>query len=163
MANPIPSYPKVLNLGAPYTHNALVGDVIIQEKVDGSQLRWGFDDKGEFHIGSKGREIHSDNQEGMFALAFTYLSKHPILARKWANTWFFGEYLCKPKHNCLAYDHTPLNNIVLFDCMYYQESGGLKAISWMTAEELRVSAKDWGVDLIPELWRGWSLRTISKS
>jgi hypothetical protein len=105
MGSPIATYSKVLNLGAPYTHNALVGKVIIQEKVDGSQLRWGFDDNGEFHIGSKGREIHSVGQEGMFNIAFDYLSEKVKSTREnWSamlrNIWFFGEYLQKPKHNC---------------------------------------------------------------
>lgn len=143
----IPKYPKVLNLGAPYTQNALVGDVVIQEKIDGSQLRWGYDDKGEIHVGSKGREIHSSNQDGMFALAFDYLTKRcNIKSENRKNVWFYGEYLQKPKHNCLKYDSVPKNNIVLFDCLFHGE--------WLGRDSLGRFAQMWGIDLIPELWCG---------
>jgi len=146
MADSIPRYSKILNLGAPYTQNALVGDVIIQEKIDGSQLRWGFDKEGEFHVGSKGREIYSDNQEGVFALAFKHLHKLQVESENRKNTWFYGEYLQKPKHNCLKYDKVPLNNIVLFDCRFHDE--------WMDRDSLGRMAACWDIDLIPEVFTG---------
>jgi len=34
-------YPKVLTLGSYMTDRALVGKVVVQEKVDGSQFRFG--------------------------------------------------------------------------------------------------------------------------
>lgn len=152
MNEKFPHYDKVLSLGAPYTHNALVGKVIIQEKVDGSQFRWGWDNEGAFHIGSKGQELHSADQAPMFMHGFTYLmGKKDKIEGRPRNMWFFGEYLAKPKHNVLHYCRVPNNNIVLFDAYTVLDEGG---ICWLTREELGVWAKDWDVDLIPELFRG---------
>ena len=155
MANSLPSYSKVLNLGAPYTQNALVGDVIIQEKIDGSQLRWGFDKEGEFHVGSKGREIYSDNQEGMFAPAFKYLTEHFYASESSVtNCWYYGEYLQKPKHNCLKYERVPQNNIVLFDARLNDK--------WADRKTLADLSVFWSIDLIPEVFTGNVLDECAK-
>ena len=36
----IPSYPKVLAIGTRGTERLLEGEVLVQEKIDGSMLRW---------------------------------------------------------------------------------------------------------------------------
>ena len=60
----IPHYTKVLTLGSSYTENALVGDVIIQEKVDGSQFRFGINEDGELLFASKGANLVPYFNEG---------------------------------------------------------------------------------------------------
>lgn len=138
-------YPKVITLGATYTENALIGEVILQEKIDGSQLRWGWDIDGDFHVCSKNQEVHIE-APGMFKEGIEHLEKvwgvshglgsigeYPI---------FFGEYLQRPKHNTLKYERIPKNHIVLFDALVNGK--------WQSREELGIWAKFWGIDLIPE-------------
>lgn len=42
----VPSYTKVLTLGASYTEEALTGHVVLQGKVDGSQFGFGLNEDG---------------------------------------------------------------------------------------------------------------------
>ena len=106
------SYPKVLQLGHRYLNNLLIGDYIVEEKIDGSQISFGVYD-GELHIRSKGAQLYADNPEGMFKEGIEYISS---IKDKLTSGWTYrGEYLRKPKHNALAYDRIPQNHIVIFD------------------------------------------------
>ena len=69
----IPSYSKILTLGSAYTENALVGEVIIQEKVDGSQFKFGINEDGELVISSKRCLIGHPDENKMFKLGVEYL------------------------------------------------------------------------------------------
>jgi len=138
----LPKYPKVLTLGATYTENALVGEVILQEKVDGSQLRFGWDDEEKFRVFSKNQEIHKE-AAGMFEAGVKSVMNKDGLYK---NTTLFGEYLQKPKHNTLKYEKTPTNHIVIFD--------GLDDTGWMTRDTLQGWAEYFNVDLIPEFYVG---------
>lgn len=139
----VPRYPKVLVLGSTYTENALVGEVILQEKIDGSQLRWGWDEDGQFHVASRNKEIIQDNA-GMFKEGVKTLLSNQRKTSK--NSYFFGEYLQRPKHNTLKYDATPKNHIVLFDATVDGQ--------WLTRKELAEWAYFWDIDLIPEFYVG---------
>jgi len=152
--NKIPSYTKIITLGSSRTENALKGDVIIQEKVDGSQFKWGVNERGELLFASKGTKlipvIEEDNIlniKKLFIPAVKYLLsiKDDIISMG-KDVYFYGETLCKPKHNVLKYDRTPKNNIVLFDALC---NGG-----WMPRKGLEKVANNLGIDLIPELYKG---------
>lgn len=106
------SYPKVYNLGHAELDNLFQGDIIIQEKVDGSQFSFGLID-GELRFRSKGQEIYLGAVPAMFASAV-----NSVVARKDLLTpgyTYRGEVLSKPKHNALAYDRVPEGNVILFD------------------------------------------------
>lgn len=139
----LPSYPKVLNLGSTYTENALIGEVILQEKIDGSQFRWGWNADGDFHVCSKNQEVHAE-APGMFKEGIEHLMKFYKLWKPKVvkGNFFFGEYLQKPKHNTLKYGQTPRNHIVLFDVI---DNG-----KWQSRTELEGWAKFWDIDPIPE-------------
>lgn len=104
------SYPKVYNLGHPKIEKLFHNPVVVQEKVDGSQISFGLLDN-ELVIRSKGAEIFPDNPEKMFGLAVEViktLTPHP--------GWVYrAEYLQKPKHNVLAYARVPQNHLMLYD------------------------------------------------
>ena len=150
----IPHYTKVLTLGSSYTENALVGDVIIQEKVDGSQFRFGINEDGELLFASKGANLvpyfnegEMTNVQKMFVPAVKYLLSIQDKFKEFKpDTYFFGETLEKPKHNVLKYEKVPTNHIVLFDVL---EQG-----KWVTAGRLNGIAIWLGIDTIPELYRG---------
>ena len=137
----LPSYPKVLTLGSTYTENALIGEVILQEKIDGSQFRWGWNADGSFHVCSKNQKVHVE-APGMFKEGVEHLLKLENAMVGCPNTVFFGEYLQKPKHNTLKYEKTPINHIVLFDAM----ANG----KWLTRKALQQWVIPWDIDLIPE-------------
>ena len=145
----LPHYTKIITLGSSYTENALVGEVTLQEKIDGSQFRWGLNEDKELIIGSKGTIIRHPDENKMFKEGVEYLlSIEDKLKNDYlADTYFFGEYLQKPKHNVLKYERIPKNHIVLFDVLM----GG----KWIRErKELEEIAKNLDIDIIPELYKG---------
>ena len=115
------SYPSVFALGHRAVADILDGPVVVQEKIDGSQVSFGVID-GELKMRSKGADIYVDAPEGMFKRAVEavrFLEQKKGLQPGYT---YRGEYLQKPKHNALAYDRTPHNNIILFDINYGAEA-----------------------------------------
>jgi hypothetical protein len=121
------SYPSIFNLGHKAISDLLTVDVNVEEKVDGSQFSFGkvpaspVDAVYETHEGidyalkirSKGCVMHIDAPEKMFSRAAEVVRNlGPELRVGWT---YRGEYLAKAKHNSLAYDRAPTNNIILYD------------------------------------------------
>lgn len=143
----VPSYTKILTLGAAYTEKAFEGDVIVQEKLDGSQFRFGINEDGELVMASKSVAFGDFRQpDQMFADACLYLQNIDL---SWVepDTYFYCEYLRTPRHNTLKYSRVPKNNIALFDALI-----GGKFIE--SREELEGLASKLGIETIPELYRG---------
>lgn len=140
----INSYPKVWALG----HEALDGDifdgdVVIQEKIDGSQFSFGIID-GELVCRSKNVEIDLDNP-GMFASAVnTVQDILPLLVKGYI---YRAEFLSKPKHNTLAYDQIPVGHIIGYDV----EIGPSKFLRPSDAAELFSLP---GLQFVPTYYQG---------
>jgi len=146
----IPSYGKIFHLGSPRTENALIGEVIVQEKVDGSQFSFGLNEDKELVFRSKGAIIYPDSAPKLFRPAIEYLLsiEKKIKETFPADTYFRSETLWKPKHNSLAYDRHPRNHIVLFDVQL-----GIGEL--VTDRMILVQIADvLDIDVIPELYRG---------
>ena len=145
MATEVPSYTKILTLGATGTERALIGEVSIQEKVDGSQFRFGLNEDGELTMASHHATIYPENP-GMFKAAVDYDGRWWLALPR--DTYFFCEYLAKPKHNTLTYNRVPKNHLVLFDVLL--ASGG-----WVRDHRtLDAWARSLEIDVVPELYRG---------
>jgi hypothetical protein len=92
------------------------GPVIVQEKVDGSQINFRWDDDG-LHVRSKGSwqyggPDHRVELDGLFKPAVDHLlAVGPVKF----GLIFRGETLAKPKHNTLVYERVPAGHVVLFD------------------------------------------------
>jgi len=150
----IPHYTKILTLGSAYTENALIGNLILQEKVDGSQFRFGINEDKELLFASKGCKlipIEQDDEliniQKMFRPAIKYLlSIKDRFEMFTPDTYFYGEILEKPKHNVLKYERIPKNHIVLFDCIYCGK--------YAYRELLMSIANRLEIDIIPELYTG---------
>lgn len=139
------SYPSIYNLGHRAIADLLRGPVIVEEKVDGSQITFGVID-GTLCIRSKGAEVHVAAPEGMFAKAVVAIA---AVAEQLVPGWHYrGEYLQKPKHNTLAYERTPANHVVIFDI----DRDGIGDFADRTTKE--EAARSLGFDCIPELYRG---------
>lgn len=139
------SYPSIFTLGHRAVADLLRGPVIVEEKVDGSQITFGVID-GELCVRSKGAEIFVDAPEGMFAKGVEAIKR---VAHNLQAGWHYrGEYLSKPKHNTLAYDRTPANHIVIFDI----DRDGIGDFAPREVKEHAAGVL--GFDCIPELYRG---------
>ena len=104
------SYPKVYALGHAAVKELLFDEVVVEEKVDGSQFSFGVID-GELRCRSKGAQIIIDEPEPMFAEAVEVI-KTLELNDGWT---YRAEYLKKPQHNTIAYNRTPKKHLILFD------------------------------------------------
>ena len=145
----VPGYGKILTIGSAMTENALVGHVVIQEKVDGSLFRFGVNEDGEVTAGSKGQIFHDlDGAPQMFIEGAQYIKSIEEKLKKMniKDVYFYCEYLQKPKHNTLKYDKIPKNHLVLFDCLM---NGG-----WVNYKDLQKIANSLDIDMIPVLYAG---------
>ena len=151
------SYPSVYALGHRYVTDLLLDDVIVQEKIDGSQFSFGkfvgaIGGAGEpnpepyyLRMRSKGAEINVLAPEKMFTKAVEYVySIFDSLTPGWT---YRGEYLAKPKHNALAYDRVPKNNIILFDINDGEES-------YLSSATISHEAERLGFEAVPCLFEG---------
>lgn len=114
-------YPKVLQLQHLEGKDIKVDGVFyLEEKYDGSQFRFGQDKSGKRWFGSRS-VTYSDERppNTMFALAVQQaneaMDRIKTLLDGNTETYFYAEYIAKPKHNTLTYARTPRNNLVLFD------------------------------------------------
>lgn len=138
------NYPKIYALGHAALTDLLADDVVVEEKVDGSQFSFGVFD-GELRCRSKGKELVLDAPEKMFLKAIeTVRELQPLLRDGWT---YRGEYLQKPKHNVLAYDRVPAKNIVLFDVNTGEEA-------YLPPEEKQGEASRLGLECVPILHFG---------
>lgn len=146
MLKNINSYVKIWNLGHAYLRELFLDDVIVQEKIDGSQFSFGMYN-GELKVRSKSVEIMVGNEqsEGMFkqGIAFVQSIKDQLV-----DGWTYrGEYLQKPKHNVNAYDRIPTGHIILFDINTGQES-------YLNYDEVVEEGKRIGLETVPLLFQG---------
>jgi len=138
----INSYPSIYALG----HKAIQGifdtEVLIEEKVDGSQFSFGLVN-GELSCRSKGKDIVLDAPEKMFGNAIEVVKSLPL-----REGWVYrGEYLKSPKHNTLSYSRPPKNFIILFDI-----NTGLE--EYMSYIEKREEAERLGLECVPIMFQG---------
>lgn len=138
------SFPKVWAIGHAAVSELFYDDVIVQEKVDGSQFSFGIFD-GELKLRSKGKEFSAEAPEKMFqAAADTVLRIKAYLIPGWT---YRAEYLQKPKHNVLAYDRIPDNNLIMFDINTGEEA--YAPYAQVKGEALRM-----GLEVVPLLYEG---------
>jgi hypothetical protein len=124
--------------------------VVVQEKIDGSQISFGIVSPSEgaeprLCIRSKGAEIQPDGPEKLFAAGVRTI--RGLESRLLPGTIYRGEYLSKPKHNALSYDRIPADNIILFDVEFLP--------GWfMVPNALKAEATRLGLESVPTLYLG---------
>ena len=142
------SYPSIYALGHKALTNLLDDEVVVQEKIDGSQISAGyFSETPEYPAGyrvrSKGAQLHLEAPEKMFAKACEVIQTLPLHP----NWTYRGEYLLKPKHNVLAYDRTPKNHIIVFDINTGHEE-------YMSPDAVAAECDRIGLEYVPCFFRG---------
>jgi hypothetical protein len=138
------SYPKIHNLGSRFLERLLEGEVVVEEKIDGSQFSFGVFG-GELKVRSRGREFHPDAADDMFKRAVESVrERQHLLTDGWA---YRGEYLKTVSHNTLKYGRVPTGNIMIFDV-----ATGLN--HWLTVEQKQSEAERIGLEHVPVLFVG---------
>jgi len=106
----INSYTSLYNIGHRQLEKLFEGEVLIEEKIDGSQLSFGLIE-GQLQVRSKGGPLNIEQPEKMFAKAIEVIKALPLQE----GLIYRGEYLKSPRHNSLCYDRVPKNHIMIFD------------------------------------------------
>lgn len=150
------SYPKLYAMGHRAIADILLDDVIVEEKLDGSQFSFGvFDNPNhcgmepvlEIKVRSKGCVMHVDAPEKMFNKAVETvkdLHERQQLVPEWT---YRAEYLAKPKHNTLAYDRAPKGFLAIFDINTGEEA-------YLSYQEKAAEAERLGLDVVPLIYSG---------
>lgn len=142
------SYPDVYNVG----HRAVAelftdaGDLVVQEKIDGSQFSFGVVD-GRVGMRSKGAELFPESKDKLFRPAIETVLRL-FADGKLHDGWTYrGETLMRPKHNTLAYDRVPQGHVILFDVDQAEET-------YVEGNALLATAADLELETVPTLYVG---------
>ncbi len=138
------SYQKIQQPYREEVKDIYEGEVVIEEKIDGSQFRIEIDTDGIMMCGSH----HNDGIEmdSMFRLALESAKKIFDGYKPKVRTTIFCEYLSKPKQNSIPYERVPNNNLVLFDVKQDK--------SYLNRQQKEDFATKHGMDLVPCIWAG---------
>lgn len=142
MSEYLSSYPKVFNFGhAAIKVGLLDRPVVVEEKLDGSQYSFGIRE-GQILCRSHHKNMSAHAPPKMFVAAAEAVL---AVADKLHDGWTYrGEYLSKPKHNVLAYERVPKNNIIIFDIDRGEED-------FLSPEEKEAEAERLGFECVPSL------------
>lgn len=142
------SYPKIFAIGHRWIKDIFEDEVLIEEKVDGSQFSFGvFIENGErvIRCRSKGCQLNVEYPEKMFAAAVETVKEiQDLLVQGWT---YRGEYLARPKHNSLAYDRIPKKHIMIFDICMNEEC-------YLAYGEKKILAERAGLECVPKIFEG---------
>lgn len=148
MSNGLISFPKIFPIGQDYISKLFHGPVEVTEKIDGSQFIAG-KLNGELVMRSKGAMIYdfeNRNPNDLFYPVIQhFLSIADILPE---GRIFFGETLCRPKHNTLTYERVPKNHFMLFAV------GNIHHQFCQNYEDLADWAEFLDTDVVPCLYYG---------
>lgn len=108
------SFPKIFQLGTVYVQDIFNEPVEITEKIDGSHFKFWIDEEGHLKTFSRGSEIFPESSDKLFKPVLEWA--HSIKDKLGRGTVYYGETLCRPKHNVLTYNRVPTNNFCLFGC-----------------------------------------------
>lgn len=140
----ISSYSNIFALGHKALTELFSGTVVVEEKVDGSQISFGRIGS-EVFVRSKGKQIVVGAPDSMFKRGVENIVS---IADKLTDGYTYrGEYLQSPKHNTLAYSRAPNLSIIIFDVDRGNQD-------YMTTEEKRAEAARIGLEVVPMLYSG---------
>ena len=140
----ITSYPSPKQLGDRSVRALFDGPVLVQEKVDGSQISFSVDSEGTLQVKSRGSPVNVIAPDKMFAKAVEHLNS--IKDRLTPGIVYRGEYLWRPKHNVLCYDRVPKGTIALFDVDL--------GTHYVSAATVAAEADRLGLEAVPVLFEG---------
>ncbi len=139
------SYPKIYAVGHRAVEDLLKGDVIVEEKIDGSQFSFGVGSEGVLHIRSKNKQMVVEAPDKMFQRAVDTVE---LIKYKLTLGWTYrAEFLQKPKHNALAYNRIPNGHLIIFDINTGYES-------YLSPQDKAKMTKLIGLECVPVIFEG---------
>ena len=136
---PMDEYPKVVSIGKSEREHFESAYVVIQAKIDGSNVAFTLTEDKTLLFRSRKISIPGlGHAGGYFDALIESITK--IKGKLRPGLVYRGEYLRQPRHNRVAYDRVPPNNFVLFDV---QDADG----NYLDTEKA--------------LGRGWMLGSVS--
>ena len=140
----VSSYSDIFTMGHKALEELFSGPVVVEEKVDGSQIS--FSRQGDkLLMRSKGKQLIVEAPEEMFKPGVeAILGIYRNLPEGYV---FRGEYLKSPKHNTLAYARIPRGHIIIFDIDRGNQD-------YLAPLDKAVLAMDCGFETVPLLHRG---------
>lgn len=142
---PIENYQKIQQIYNKEVKDILTADnVVIEEKIDGSQFRIQIETDGTIGCGSHHQELSMVDSQFKLAtsIAESIFAGHVPKER----ITIFCEYLKSPSHNTLTYERVPKQNLMLFDVLI-----GDKYLNRVQKEAF---AAVWNMELTPCLYQG---------
>ncbi len=139
------SYPKISQSYKIEAEGIYDGHIIVEEKIDGSQIRIKITSTGDIICGS-----HNSKEDlppdTMFNLGVEQAEKlfkdftpeHEITV--------FAEYLKSPKQNTIPYGRVPKHNLMLFDVMV--------DTLYLSRKDKEIFAEKWDMEITPVLFQG---------
>ena len=141
-------YGKVFALGHRATEGLLDRPVVVEEKVDGSQISWGLvGDPPRLSVRSKRIELDLDEPPNLFGPSVTSIRRMADEGLLAHGTIYRGEAVSRPRHNTLVYGRVPEGHIALFDI----DTGGQ---AYVGHEEKEGVAARLGIEVVPLLHEG---------
>lgn len=143
------AFPKIYALGKVEIQDIFKSEIEVTEKIDGSQFVFGLDETGELVFRSKGKEMFFEAHEKMFSKAVEYLERYKSTLKKVLSPGMYvcAEYLQKPKHNVVAYERVPKNNLIVFGV---RETGNY----WTSYDQIASLATLIGLETVPLIYKG---------
>lgn len=145
------SYTKILALGHAGLEDLFKDEVLVEEKMDGSQLSFGVFTNTEDPSGrtlmcrSKGATLNLIAPESLFIQGIETAKKlESSLKLGWT---YRAEYFKKPKHNTLAYNRIPKDHLIIFDINPTHEA-------YLPWDEKKAEADRLGLECVPRLYTG---------
>lgn len=152
MLDKIHDYGQVYQLGHREVRPLFTGEVLIEEKIDGSSFGFGLTSNtdGQILMRSKGAQIFVNNEgkgtQKMFQHAVdTVLSLREKLIPGYQ---YYGEYLQSPKHNVLKYNRIPEKHIIIFDIAMDEYQ------NFLSYEDKKIEANRLGLEIVPLVFQG---------
>lgn len=142
-------YSKIYTLGHRLIADIFSSNVIVEEKVDGSQFSFEVIETGpqssQLRCYSKNTELNVENPEKLFAPAVQWCVENKgVLIPGYR---YFAEAVSKPKHNTLNYSRIPRGGLILFDV---QVGPGC----YLYRDDKEIEADRLGLELVPLLYKG---------
>lgn len=143
MSQQLHSYSTIFAIGHRACQPLLSVPCLVEEKVDGSQFSFSFQEDGTTLMRSKGAIVHA-GEGGMFEEASHIEADWK---RELVGLTFRCEYLRKPHHNVLTYGRVPAAHLAVFDV---EKPSG----EFLDYDAKRAAAELARLEVVPKLWEG---------
>lgn len=141
-------YGKTFALGHRATKGLLDKPVVVEEKVDGSQISWGLlGNPPRLSARSKRLALDLDEPPNLFAPSVASIGRMAEDGLLSPGVVYRGEAVSRPRHNTLAYDRVPEGHIALFDV-----DAGTQ--DYLDYEQKAQVATRLGIEAVPLLFEG---------